>query len=238
MLDIRNSPFMFALGAGIALFVTVQSIVFMVAAWKEGRRLGLGVATMKKAIIGASTFSVVPSIAILLAVLTLAGSLGLPLPWLRLSVVGAITYELPAAETAAQAFGTSIKNTIDDPVIFSAVAWAMSLGSVFAMILITVFAKSIQSGIHKAQVKDSAWSGLLISAMFMGLISAFLGSALAGGFVSILTLLTSAAIMGLFGLLIKKAKLAWLENFAMPVSMISGMAMAAVYTFMSRGGRP
>ena len=236
MVDIRNSPFMFALGAGIALFVTVQSVVFMAGAWKEGKRLGIPAATMKKAVIGSGVFSVVPSIAILLAVLTLAGSLGLPLPWLRLSVVGAITYELPAAETAAQAFGTSIKDTISDPVVFSAIAWAMSIGSVFAMILITLFAKSIQSGIHKAQLKDTAWAGLLISAMFMGLISAFLGSALGGGLVSILTLLSSAAVMALFGLLVKKAGLAWLENFAMPVSMLSGMAAAAVFTLIRNGG--
>jgi hypothetical protein len=151
-------------------------------------------------------------------------------------VVGAITYELPAAETAAQAFGTSIKNVIADPVVFSAIAWAMSLGSVFAMVLITIFAKSIQAGIHKAQIKDQKWAGLLISAMFMGLISAFLGSALGGGLVSILTLLTSAAVMAIFGLLIKKLGLAKLENFAMPVSMISGMAVAALYTMARSGG--
>ncbi|MCK7471100.1 MAG: DUF5058 family protein [Desulfomicrobium escambiense] len=181
---------------------------------------------MKKALIGSGIFSVVPSIAILLAVLTLAGSLGLPLPWIRLSVVGAITYELPAAETAAQAFGSTVKQPIIDRQIFSAIAWAMSLGSVFAMILVAFFAKGIQSGIHKSQIKDVKWSGLLITAMFMGLISAFLGSSLGGGLVSILTLLSSAAVMAGFGLLIKKAGLSKLENFAMPVSMLAGMAVA------------
>jgi hypothetical protein len=236
MNDIRNSPFLFTIGAFVALFVTVQSLVFIIRAWKEGRRIGLSPAAMKKALVGSSVFSIVPSVAILLAVLTLAGALGLPLPWIRLSVVGAITYELPAAETAAQAFGTSIKNSISDPVVFSAIAWAMSIGSVFAMILVTLFAKSIQSGIHKAQLKDTKWAGLLISAMFMGLISAFLDSALGGGLVSILTLLSSAAVMSIFGLLIKKAKLAKLENFAMPVSMISGMAVAAIYTLARNGG--
>jgi len=236
MSDIRNSTFLFAIGAFVALFVTAQSLAFMDSAWKEGRRIGMTAAAMKKAIIGSAAFSFVPSIAILLAVLTLAGALGLPLPWIRLSVVGAITYELPAAETAAQAFGTSIKNVISDPTVFSAIAWAMSVGSVFAMLLIAFFAESIQSGIHKVQLKDTKWSGILISAMFMGLISAFLGSALGGGLVSILTLLSSAATMGLFGLLVKKAKLTWLENFAMPVSMITGMAAAAVFTLAGKGG--
>jgi hypothetical protein len=236
MHDFRNSPFMFVLGTIIALFVTVQSLVFMARAWREGRRLGISTTVMKRAVVGSGVFSIVPSIAILLAVLTLSGALGLPLPWIRLSVIGAITYELPAAETAAQAFGTSTKVAINDPVIFSAVAWAMSLGSVFAMFLIVFFTERIQGGIQKAQIKDTKWSGLLISAMFMGLISAFLGSALGGGLVSIMALLGSALVMAVFGLLIKKARMPVLENFAMPVSMISGMAIAALYTLAASGG--
>ena len=236
MQDFRNSPFMFVLGAGIALFVTLQSLVFMARAWREGKRLGMASSVMKKAIVGSAVFSIVPSSAILLAVLTLSGALGLPLPWIRLSVIGAITYELPAAETAAQAFGTSTKLAITDPVVFSAIAWAMSLGSIFAMFLVVFFTEKIQGGIRKAQIKDTRWSGLLISAMFMGLISAFLGSALGGGLVSILALLGAAAVMALFGLLIKKLRMPILENFAMPVSMISGMAVAAVYTLAATGG--
>jgi len=236
MSDIRNSPFMFLLGAIVALFVTAQSIMFIVNAWKEGRRLGLTTAAMRRALTGSAVFSVVPSIAILLAVLTLAGALGLPLPWIRLSVIGAITYELPAAETAAQAFGTTIKTVISDPTVFSAIAWAMSIGSVFAMFLVIFFVKGIQTGIHKAQIRDKAWSSLLISAMFMGLISAFLGSAIGGGLVSILALLSSAMVMALFGLAVKKAGLKRLEDFAMPVSMISGMAVAALYTLATKGG--
>lgn len=236
MIDMRNSTFMFGLGALVAAFVTVQSIVFIATAWKEGQRIGLAPATMKKALVGSGVFSIVPSIAILLAVLTLAGALGLPLPWIRLSVVGAITYELPAAETAAQAFGQTIRQAIVDPVTYSAIAWAMSLGSVFAMILITLFARSIQSGIHRTQLKDTVWSGLLITAMFMGLISAFLGSALGGGLVSILALLSSAAVMAGFGLAIKRSGLRQLENFAMPVSMICGMVVAALYTMAQAGG--
>lgn len=36
MADYRNSSFMFVLGAIVALFVTVQSIVFLRKAWNEG----------------------------------------------------------------------------------------------------------------------------------------------------------------------------------------------------------
>jgi hypothetical protein len=42
--------------------------------------------------------------------------------------------------------------------------------------------------------------------------------------------------MALFGVLIKKLRMPILENFAMPVSMISGMAVAAMYTLAVSGG--
>jgi hypothetical protein len=235
--DFRNSPFMFTLGGIVAAFVTTQCLVFIVRAWREGRRIGLSAAAMKKTLYSSSLFSVVPSIAILIAVLTLSGALGLALPWIRLSVIGAITYELPAAETAAQAFGTSTKVPILDPTVFSAIAWAMSAGTAFNMLIVVFFAKSIQGGINKIKTKDEKWTSLLITAMFMGLISAFLGSALGGGLVSILTLLTSALIMGIFGLLIKKAKIGWLESYAMPVSMVGGMASAILYSSLLGGAK-
>lgn len=234
--DIRNSPFLFTLGCIVAAFVTVQCLVFIAGAWKEGKRIGLSTKTMKRTLVSSGIFTIVPSIAILLAVLTLAGALGLPLPWIRLSVIGAITYELPAAETAAQAFGATTKAPILDPTVFSAVAWAMTLGSVFAMFLVIFSVKRIQGGISKAQSKDTKWVSLLITAMFMGLISAFLGGALAGGLVSILSLVVAALFMAVFGLLIKKAKLAALESFAMPVSMIAGMASAILSTMILSGG--
>ncbi|MGI6200389.1 MAG: DUF5058 family protein [Christensenellales bacterium] len=228
--NFANGGFMFLLGGVIALFVTVQSVVFLVKAWRQGKKIGLSVAVMKKAIVSSGIFSLVPSLSILLALVTLSGALGLALPWIRLSVIGAITYELPAAETAMQVYGGTLGSAITDPVVYSSVAWVMTLGSVTPLILIPLFLKKLQSGINAIQRRDSKWTDLLLAAMFVGMISAFLGQALAGGLISILTLLTSAAFMLICALLIKKAKWGWLENFALPISMIGAMAMSIVYT--------
>jgi cytochrome b561 len=207
----------------------------MVHAWKEGKRIGMTIGAMKRVIFGSVAFSIIPSIAILLTVLTLASALGLPLPWIRLSVIGAITYELPAAETAAQAFGTSIRNVIDDKIVFSAIAWAMSIGIILAPILTLIFNKKIQSGLQNARFKDAKWTTILISAMFLALISSFLGSALTGGLISVVTLIVSGLVMIGFGFLINKKGFKQLENFAMPVSMISGMLAAVCYNLIVNG---
>ena len=50
------------------------------------------------------------------------------------------------------------------------------------------------------------------------------------GFIPIFVLLFSALLMALCGLLIKKCRMAWLETYAMAISMIAAMVFAVVIT--------
>ena len=79
-----------------------------------------------------------------------------------------------------------------------------------------------------------------MTAMFIGLVSAYIGSYI-GGFVSsnglftftgdftpLVVVAVSALIMALFMWLGKKPKLAFVENFSIAVSMLVGMAAAVL----------
>lgn len=228
--DYRNSAFMFVLGAVVALFVTVQSIVFLRKAWAEGKRKGLAPETMRKAVISSAVFTVVPSLAILLTMLTLSGALGLALPWIRLSVIGAVTYEVPAAEAAAQAVGASLSGVGVPVSVFSVIVWVMTLGILSGPLFIIAYFKKLQGKINQIKSDDNRWGSLLISAMFIGLISSFLGSSLAGGLVSILTLFSSALLMVICIMLEQKAGLKAFKDFALPLSMIGAMTLAILYS--------
>ena len=75
-----------------------------------------------------------------------------------------------------------------------------------------------------------------MTAMFLGMISAFLGMVFAdvrqglSGFIPIFVLLFSALVMGICGLLIKKLNWKWLETYAMAISMLSAMIFAVIIT--------
>ena len=144
-------------------------------------------------------------------------------------MLGAVTYELPAATTALNALGQSIADPITNPAAFTAVAWVMTLGCITPLIIIPLFLKKIQGGIHKLQKRDTKWGDLFITALFLGMISAFLGMGISDGLLSILTLLTSALLMGICGVLVKVKKVKWLENFALPISMLGAMACSIAY---------
>jgi predicted permease len=79
---------------------------------------------------------------------------------------------------------------------------------------------------------DVVWGSIFMSALFIGLISAFLGMGVGGGLLSILTLLSSAIIMVGLGILIKKRNLKWLETYAIPISMLGAMGLSLLFSIV------
>lgn len=244
-----NSIVLYVLSIIVVIFVTIMCVVFMVNAYKEGLKRGMSKEKLKKIISSSALFTIAPSIAILLTVLTLAGNMGLPFPWLRLSVVGAISYEVPAAQNAATAIlgeNATIAAAASTKEGFSIIAYAMTIGIILGIPFVPFAVKKVQGGLSTLKAKDEKWSKIFSDALFLGLISSFIGVAISGVttnretnesipastgsmLVSILTFLTSMLMMGVIAVLVKKLKWKWLEAYAIPICMLSAMALAIVY---------
>ncbi|MDF2942172.1 MAG: hypothetical protein K0S01_1030 [Herbinix sp.] len=231
-----NSGFLYSVAVIVIVFVIAQSLFFLIRAYRRAKVIGMDMKQIRKTIMSTTIFTIAPAISILLGVVTLSKFLGLPLPWIRLSVIGAITYELPAATTTAKAIGVSLSDTITDPKAYTAIAWVMTLGIMPSIILVPILLKRIQKGILSIKNKDSKWGELFITAIFLGMISAFLGMVFAGvrnglvGWIPIFVLLFSALLMAGCGLLYKVCNIKWLQNYALPISMLGAMAFAVVIT--------
>ena len=84
--------------------------------------------------------------------------------------------------------------------------------------------------------KDKRWGQILSDSLFLGMISAFVGLLFANvrsglpGFVPIVVALVSALLMAICGILIKKLKWTWLEQYAMPICMLGAMALSIPIT--------
>ena len=236
-----NSTLLFVIAGCVILFVIAQSLFFLIRAYKRAKELGMDMGQVRKTIWSSALFTIAPAVSILLGVITLSKFLGLPLPWIRMSVIGAITYELPAATSTAKAFGISLSETITDPRIYSAIAWVMTLGILPSIILVPLLLKKIQKGLLKMKNKDAKWGDLFSTSLFLGMIAAFSGMVFADvrngleGWIPVFVLLCSAVVMGICGLLIKKCKMTWLENYALPISMLVAMFFAMVITPMILG---
>ena len=100
--------------------------------------------------------------------------------------------------------------------------------------------KKLQNGLISLENRDKKWSDIFSSAMFIGMISAFLGyvfcdfstvfSGDTSGLIPPLVMLVSALMMAVSGLAVKKLKWRWISDYALPISLIAGMASAIPIT--------
>ena len=239
-----NHPLLFVIVGAIIAVVLAQSVYFLVRALKRARELGLG-AHIKKTVISAAIFTVAPAVAVLIGVVALSKSLGIPLPWLRLSVIGSITYETVAAGNALEAANLSAGSTVTDPSIYITIAWVMTVGIAAGLILVPFVTKKLQSGLAKVGMKDKKWGEIFNNAMFLGMISAFLGYVFCdvgfvfkgdtSGLIPVCVMLTAAVVMAICGTIATKFKIRWLTDYALPMSLIAGMASAIPFTTLLGG---
>ena len=79
-MDFKESGIMYAIAAVVIAFVIVQSVFFIVKAWKRAKELGITKETLKNTVISSALFSVAPALSILTTVIVLASALGIVLP--------------------------------------------------------------------------------------------------------------------------------------------------------------
>ena len=213
---------------------------------KRAKELGIAKGTVTKTITSAALFTIAPAVAILVGVVALSKSLGLALPWLRLSVIGSITYETVAAGNAIEAAGQTMSELVSDPSIFITIAWVMTVGIAAGLVFVPFVTKKLQSGMSKIGMKDKKWGEIFNNAMFLGMISAFLGYVFCdvgliikgdtSGLIPVCVMAVSAVVMAVLGLIATKSKIRWLTDYALPVSLVAGMASAIPFTALLGGG--
>ena len=239
-----NSPFVYIVCGAIILFIALVSLFFLIRAYRIGKAMGIDTTKMKRVITASATFTLLPSVGILLGVIALSGSLGTPWPWLRLSVIGALHYETQVATAAAEQAGLGgLSASTMTARGFVTICLLMSLCIMWGMVFSTLFNKRSLKKLGSGGSKKSGVSGFgdqAMTAMFIGLICAYLGSYI-GGFVSgngrftfsgswlpIAVAVAASLVMAVFVWLSEKKQLAWVESFSIAGSMLLAMASAVL----------
>lgn len=235
-----NHPILFVIVGIIVAIVLAQSVFFLLKAWKHGCEIGMEKKKLRKIATTAAVFTVAPAVAIVISVIALSGQLGLPLPWLRLSVVGSLSYEAIAAKNTSNAMGL-VGSTAPNASQYVTIALVMTLSIMVGIWLVPVLCKKMQKGISSLEKRDKKWADIFQSALFIGMIAAFVGfvfcdvsGAFKGdfsGLVPVCVMAVSAVVMIVCGLLAKIFKRAhWITDYALPVSLLVGMASAIPFT--------
>ncbi len=235
-----NSPILFVMVGIIIAVVMAQSVFFLVRAWRRAKAIGMDPQKLKKIARTAVIFTIAPAIAILVGVITLSKALGTPIPWLRLSVIGSLSYETIAATNTLQAMGLSLGSSDLTASQFVSVLFVMTISILVGIWLAPVVGRKLQKGMSNLEKKDARWSDTIINAMFIGMISAFLGFVFCdvtnitatnkSGLIPVLVMLVSAVVMAIAGIFAKKFHWRWIADYALPLSLVIGMACAIPFT--------
>ena len=256
-----NHPILFLLVGLIIAVVLGQSFYFLIKAWRRAKEKGMDMSKIKKTIVTSAVFTIAPAVSIVITVLTLSQSLGVALPWLRLSVVGSLSYEAIAAANAASGMGMTLGELAENMTAsaFITIAIVMTVSIMVGIWLVPVIGKKLQRGLVTFEKKDKRWSEILQNSLFIGMISAFVGFVFCdiyrlwssengvfvdangnkftstSGLVPVFVMLASAISMCLCGVLANKTKWKWINDYALPVCMLVGMALAIPFTNLLGG---
>ncbi len=236
-----NSPILFLLAGIIVAAVLAQSVFFLLKALKRARAIGMKKEWLAKIMITAGVFTIAPAVSIVIGVIALSKNLGLALPWLRLSVVGSLSYETIAAANAEDAMGLDLQNLPPlNATQYVTIALIMTLSIMVGIWLVPAVCKKMQNGMIRMETRDKKWSDIFSASMFIGMISAFLGyvfcdfagvfSGNTVGLIPVLVMLSAALIMVLCAGIMKLTKWKWINDYALPISLVGGMACAIPIT--------
>jgi len=241
-----NHPVLFVLAGLLVAVVLAQSVYFLVKALKRSKQLGMDQKKIKKVIKTATLFTIAPAVAIVISVITLSKKLGLPMPWLRLSVVGSMSYETVAASNALEAMGQSLgSGAALTAQQYVNVLLVMTISIMMGIWLVPVIGKKLQNGMSSLGKRDAKWADTFSNSLFIGMIAAFLGYVFCdlsrlwtpseeysptSGLIPVCVMAVSAIVMVICGLAMRKPKLRWLNDYALPISLVVGMAAAIPIT--------
>ena len=250
-----NHPVLFIIVGLLIAVVLGQSVYFLVKALRRSKAIGMDQKKLRKTMISAAIFTVAPAVAIVLS-----QSLGLPLPWLRLSVVGSMSYETVAANNALSAFGATLGSITPNAQQYVTILFVMTISIMLGIWLVPVIGKKLQNGMKTLENRDKKWADIFQNSLFIGMISAFLGFVFCdvsrlwdagarlvdvkengvkvgeelvsatSGLIPVCVMGVSALVMVICGLLMRRPKLKWLSEYALPISLIAGMAAAIPIT--------
>ena len=207
--------------------------------------------------VSAAIFTIAPAVAIVISVIVLSKTLGLPLPWLRLSVVGSMSYETVAANNALSAMGQTLGAGNLTAQQFVNVMIVMTISILLGIWLVPLIGKKLQTGMKSLANRDAKWADIFQNSLFIGMIAAFLGFVFCdvsrlwtatdgvvtilkdgqqilysatSGLIPVCIMAVSALVMVICGLLMKLPKMKWLSEYALPISLVLGMASAIPFT--------
>lgn len=228
-LKLANSPLMWISVIPAVLLVIYQAWLFSKRAISDGKKIGITDQQFKAAIKSSFFASIGPSIVIVIGMVGLLASVGGPVAWMRLAYIGSVMYELPAADRAATAAGSTLGTADMTSAAFANAVWVMTIGCLGWIIISILFTDKMGALRDKIAGNSKAALGVIAAAGGMGAFGFQTWSRAIPEFsAQTLTAIVGFAIMVIMNLLYNKTKKSWIKQFGITIAMIGGMLIGSL----------
>lgn len=224
----NSVPMWLACGLAVAL-ILVQAVIFARQAYAAGPQVGLTSLQLKSAIRSSAITSIGPSIVILSGMLSLLISVGGPMAWMRLSLIGSVMFESMAAGIGTGAVGVTLGSDPMTQEAFAMAVWTMILGSIGWVIFSTLTANRMDKVQNAVAKGDTAMLTVISTAAIIGAFSSLSSAHLIKLNKNAIACVAGAVIMLILNPIAEKKNIRWLKDWNLTFAILGGMLITLVF---------
>ena len=224
--EIANNPILWVLACSVLLVIVLQSAIYMRAVRQNAEAADMTQAEVSKAFRAGSVAAIGPSLAVVLVAIALLPLFGTPPVLVRIGLIGSAATEVASASVAAGTTGAELGGEGYDANTFVIALAAMSISGAGWMIATLILTPIFQKSEAKMQRVNPALMTIVPSAALLAAFASLAVTEVPKSNVHFVTVITSAAVMGLCLWISKALNQAWLREWGLGISMFVGLAVA------------
>lgn len=226
ILRIANEMGVWLMAAPAIMVTAIQAIVFTRLAKKTAKELDIPDEKCNKAFKTGLITAIGPVIAIFIVMVGMMSVIGGPISWLRLSIIGAAPTELTAAKTGADAIGAQFGGADYDLYALATSWWTMAINGAGWLVFVGLFTHKLEGLRNKIGGGDVKWLALLSSAAMLGVFGYLNSGEIKKGGGGLISLIAGA--IGMIVVVKLSEKMPKLKEYALGIAMLIGMVAAVI----------
>ncbi len=221
-----NSLVLWAIALGVFAVIILQSIIYMRAAAEAGPDLGFTRQDLRASLRSGGVAAIGPSMAVVIVAIALLALFGTPAVLVRIGLVGSAATETSSANLAAGTMGAELGGSGWTPEVFTVAFFAMAFSGGMWMVSALILTPLLKRGDSHLRKVNPALMAVVPSAALLGAFASLGVAELPKSSIHVITVLVSAAIMGLCLALAKALRADWLKEWGLGFAILGALVVA------------
>jgi hypothetical protein len=223
-------PVLWACAAGVFAVVILQSVIYFRAIRKAAPAAGLTPAQVTSSVRSGAVAAIGPSLAVALIAVSLLPLFGTPAVLTRVGLVGSAAFDVAAAGISAGTQHAQLGGPTYTQKIFALAFAAMTIGGLAWMLSALILTPILSKGDATLRKVNPAVMAIVPTAALLGAFFTLAFTEVVKSPAHLVTMIVSAAAMGVCILLAHKLRRPWLREWGLGIAIIVALAAAFFMT--------